>query len=303
MITLPKQPIIVESDARKAVIEIEGLFPGYGVTLGNALRRVLLSSCEGAAVTSFRVEGVHHEFSTIPNILEDVIDISLNLKTLRFRVFSNEPQTLSLVKKGEGIVTASDIAKNPLVEIVNPEAHIATLTDKRAALDMKMVVEKGMGYSEVDQRRKEKLPIGTVALDANFSPVTLVNVEVENMMVEGRADYNRLRLHIETDGSLFPLDAYDQAIGILVDHFGNLRIEKEKTAQDASGKEREKQVNELVLSGISTRFLAILAKHRVKTFDDIGKLNLDKISRFKGLGDKAIQEIRKVAEQHGIDLK
>ena len=227
MIPVPKHPRVISSDAKKAVIEIEALYPGYGVTLGNALRRVLLSSCEGAAITSFSVEGIQHEFSTIPGVQEDVIELCLNLKKIRMKSFSEEPQTLVLSVKGEKVVTARDIEKNSQVEIANPDAPIATLTEKHAHIEMKLIVERGMGYSQVDQRKKEKLPIGTIALDANFSPVTLVNFEVENMMVEGRADYNKLRLTIETDGTMDPLESYARAIDILSMQFSHVKLEDE----------------------------------------------------------------------------
>lgn len=198
--------------------EIDGLYTGYGVTLGNALRRVLLSSLPGAAITHVKIKGVKHEFSTIPDVLEDVIDIVLNLKKIRFRFFADEPQVLSLKKKGEGAVLAGDIKGNADVEVANPDAHIATVTTKSGEFDMEITVEKGLGYSPVESRKAEKLPVGTIAVDAIFTPVINVNMEVENMRVGDRTDFNRLALDVETDGTVSPSRAVHKAANILKDH-------------------------------------------------------------------------------------
>lgn len=200
------------------VFEVSGLYAGYGVTLGNAFRRVLLSSLPGAAITQVKVKGVKHEFSTIPDVLEDVVDVTLNLKKIRFSFYADEPQILTLKHKGAGAVTASAIKANSQVEIVNPDCHIATLTSKSAELDLELTVEKGLGYSPAETRKIEKLPIGSIAIDAIFSPVTMVNFEVENMRVGDRTDYNKLRLVIETDSTLMPGRALHKAANILRDH-------------------------------------------------------------------------------------
>lgn len=307
MIPVPKHPRVISSDAKKAVIEIEALYPGYGVTLGNALRRVLLSSCEGAAITSFSVEGIQHEFSTMAGVQEDVIELCLNLKKIRMKSFSDEPQTLVLSVKGEKVVTARDIEKNSQVEIVNPDAPIMTLTDKHAHVEMKLVVERGMGYSQAEQRKKEKLPIGTIALDANFSPVTLVNFEVETMMVEGRADYNKLRLTIETDGTLDPLEAYGRTIEILAVQFSHVKLEEEAIDQASSFEELRKPMNtgsaSLEDAGLSGRVVAALAKHKIKTVDDLSAMTREELSEVKGLGEKALEEIEHVAKKYGVSFK
>jgi DNA-directed RNA polymerase subunit alpha len=217
-IPIPKELKVVSSSDRKAEILFEGLYPGYGITIGNAMRRVLLSSLPGAAITSFRIAGIAHEFSTIPGVLEDVIEISLNLKRVRLKIFGDEAVELELKAKGEGEVKAGDIVKNPAVEIVNPELIIAHITDKGASLEMTMRAEKGIGYLPVELRKKEKLPIGEIALDAIFNPVTKVNFQVEDMRVGDRTDYNRLRLTVETDGTLDPLAAIQEASAILSEH-------------------------------------------------------------------------------------
>lgn len=208
----------VSESETKGVFELTGLYTGYGITLGNSLRRVLLSSLPGAAITQIKIKGVKHEFSTIPEVMEDVVDIVLNLKRVRFQFFADEPQVLILKKKGEGKVLAKDIKGNAQVEVVNPGEHIATITSKNGELDMELTIEKGLGYSPVEARKSEKLQIGTVAIDTIFTPVINVNLQVENMRVGDRTDYNRLFLTIETDGTLSPSRALHKAANILKDH-------------------------------------------------------------------------------------
>lgn len=224
-IPIPKALKIEIHEKTRAEVLIDGLYPGYGVTVGNALRRVLLSSLPGAAITSFRIAGVSHEFTTVPGVTEDIVEVSLNLKRVRLKSFSEEPVELTLKVKGEREVVAADIESNPMVEIANPETRIATLTDKSAALEMTFRVEQGIGYLPVELRKKEKLSIGEIALDAIFTPVTKVNFQVENMRVGERTDYNRLRLAVATDGTLDPVVAIKEASSILTDHlsvFGDL---------------------------------------------------------------------------------
>ncbi|MBI2514726.1 DNA-directed RNA polymerase subunit alpha [Candidatus Wolfebacteria bacterium] len=212
----------ISETERSGVFEIEGLYAGYGLTLGNALRRSLLSSIPGAAITQIRIKGADHEFSTIPGVLEDIVQITLNLKKLRFRFYAAEPQVLSLKVKGEKKVKAGDIAVNPEVVVVDPDFHIATLTSKNAELDMELTVEKGLGYVPVELRKTEKLPVRTIALDAIFTPIQKINFIVENMRVGDRTDYNRLRLFIDTDGSITPSSALHKAASILKDHFDKI---------------------------------------------------------------------------------
>ena len=232
----------------EGVFEVEGLYAGYGLTVGNALRRAILSSLPGGAITQVRIKNVNHEFSTLPGMAEDVIELSLNLKKLRFRVHTDEPQVLKLKIKGEKEVTAADIEMNSSVEVINPDAHIATLTAKSAELDMELTVEKGLGYMPVEARKAEKLPVGTIALDALFSPVKKVNFTVENMRVGERTDYNKVRLVIETDGSISPQDVLRKASNILKDHFAKISAiggEKEageiKTEEAPAEAEGEKE--------------------------------------------------------------
>lgn len=235
----------------EGVFEVEGLYSGYGITVGNALRRVLFSSLPGAAVTQFKIKGVQHSFSTVPSVSEDVVEIGLNLKKLRFRVHTDEPQTLTLKVKGERVVTAADLELNSQVEVMNPDAHIATLTDKSAELELELRVERGLGFVPVEARKSEKLPIGTVALDASFSPVVKANFSVENMRVGDRTDYNRLIISVMTDGSITPSAALHKASNILKDHFdkiSNIEVrvaetpapEEEKPAKKKSASKKKK---------------------------------------------------------------
>jgi len=228
-ISLPTKIEAKNSKDNKAQIIIEPCYPGYGVTIGNSLRRVLLSSIEGAAITSFKIKGIQHEFSSLPNIKEDIIEIILNLKSIRLKSFSDEPINLTLKTKGEKIVTAKDIEKNAQVEIINVNQPICTITDKNMELVMELTVKRGHGYVTVEQREKEKVDIGTILIDAIYSPVINVGFEIVNVRVGERTDYEKLILNVETDGSLKPEEAVKQSADILVQHF--LFVSGEKSVQ------------------------------------------------------------------------
>ncbi len=244
MIPLPLQPKIIEKKGNWAKFEIEALYPGYGVTIGNSLRRVLFSSLSGTAVTQMKIKGVSHEFSTIPGVLEDVVTIMLNLKQLRFRVFADEPQKATLKVKGEKMVLASDFKYPAQVEIVNKDAPIATLTDKKAELEMEIQIEKGIGYRPRELTKKEKLEIGQISLDAIFTPIKRVNFKVENMRVGERTDFDRLFLEIETDGTISPEEAFLQASEILLKHFSMFfeTFKPKEIARPIERKVKEKKV-------------------------------------------------------------
>ncbi len=212
------------------VFHVEGLYTGYGVTLGNSLRRVLLSSLPGGAITQIKVKGVDHEFSALPGMVEDIVEFILNLKKVRFHFLADEPQVLSLHVKGEKEVTAGDINSTAFVKVINTDLRLATLSKKTADLDMEITVEKGLGYVPSEARKLERLPVGTVVLDAVFSPVVRVATSVENMRVGDRTDYNRLIVEVETDGSISPSEAFHKSVNILKDHFEKLAaIEVTKT--------------------------------------------------------------------------
>lgn len=222
-LVLPEKPKLILKEGNKAVFEIKPLYPGYGVTLGNALRRVLLSSLVGAAITKVKIKDVLHEFSTIPGVLEDVLDIVLNLKKVRIKMDIEGPVELSLDVKGKKEVKAKDIKTPAGVTIVNPDHLIATLTSDSAELNMTMIVEKGRGFSLAEEHHKERLIAGEIVLDAIFSPVINAVYEVENIRYQEKTDYNLLRLTIETDGTISPEEALKQAIEILIEHLNVIK--------------------------------------------------------------------------------
>lgn len=230
----------ISEDAKSGVFEIEGLYAGYGLTLGNSLRRALLSSLPGAAITYLKIKGASHEFTTIPGVKEDLIDILLNLKKIRFEMDTDEQQVLRLYKKGEGVVTAADIETNAQIKVINTEEHIATTTSKDTEFDAEITVERGLGYSSVESRENQKLAIGVVALDAFFSPVTAVNYSVENMRVGDRTDYNRLKVEITTDGTVSPSSAMQRASNVLKEHFEKVSAVEVKKFESESAAPKKK---------------------------------------------------------------
>ncbi|PIR58294.1 MAG: DNA-directed RNA polymerase subunit alpha [Parcubacteria group bacterium CG_4_10_14_0_2_um_filter_7_35_8] len=219
MIPLFSKPKVISEKENQAVFEIESLYPGYGVTIGNSLRRVLLSSLPGAAITKMKIKGVPHEFSTIPGVFEDVIQIMLNLKKLRFKVFSEEPQQAILKAKGETDAKGKDFQMSSQLELINKNEHIASLTDKKADLEIEIEVEKGIGYIPREDRKRGKLGIGEILLDAIYTPVKRVGYQVESMRVGERTDFDKLVMEVQTDGTISPQMAVSQAAQILLDHF------------------------------------------------------------------------------------
>lgn len=220
MIPLPLAPKVIEKKGNLALIEIEALYPGYGVTVGNALRRVMLSSLEGAAVTQIKIKDVAHEFSTIAGVMEDVITVMINVRQLRFKITGDEPQTCVLKAKGEKDVTGADFDIPSQLELANPDAHIASLTAKTSKLEMEIKVEKGTGYTSKDVHlNKSKLEIGVIPMDAMFTPVKRVGFKVQNMRVGDRTDFDKVIFEVETDSTITPEEAFMQASQILVNHF------------------------------------------------------------------------------------
>ena len=224
MIPLPLAPKVIDKKGNFALIEIEALYPGYGVTIGNALRRVMLSSLEGAAVTQIKIKNAAHEFSTIAGISEDVITMMINIRQLRFKMTGDEPQTCVLKAKGEKEVTGADFEVPSQLELATPDLHIASLTSKTSKLEMEIKVEKGTGYVSRDAKSsKAKLEIGVILMDAMFTPVKRVGFKVQNMRVGDRTDFDKIIFEIETDGTIAPENAFTQASEILVNHFEMLK--------------------------------------------------------------------------------
>lgn len=315
MIPSPEKPKVIVEEKNRGVYEIEGLYPGYGHTVGNAIRRVLLSSLEGAVITAVKIEGVNHEFSTVSGVKEDVVDLCLNLKQVRIRYSGEEPLTGTISAKGEKEILAGDIKLSSDAEIVNPELHIATMTDKKSVLSMELEIASGRGYRGVQDRDKQKVEIGKIALDASFSPVRSVNYDVENMRVGDRTDYNRLRMHITTDGSIAPREALVEASKILVEQFQALvGVFRTEDASDSAGIRAEaaeetesyedmivkKRVEEIDLS---TRTLNALVEAGIKTVGGITRRTEKKLLEVEGLGEKGIVEIKKALGNLGVTLK
>lgn len=230
--SLPQQPKIIKKEENSAIIEIDSLYPGYGTTLGNALRRVMLSSIPGSAITTVRIAGVDHEFSTMSGVLEDVIHILLNLKQMRFKLYKEEGVTIKLSAKGEKKVTAGDFTvPGGEIEIVNPDLYIATLTDKKSSIEIEAEVSSGVGYEPIERRRKDKLQVGSIAVDAIYTPIRKIKFSVENMRVGDRTDFNKLVFDIETDGSIRPEVAFKKGVDILDEHIkilGEIEIQEEE---------------------------------------------------------------------------
>lgn len=319
-ITLPHKPKYTPIDEKSGVIEIEGCYPGYGTTLGNSLRRVLLSSLPGAAVTSVKIKGVSHEFSTIPNVMEDTIQVILNLKQVRFKMHEEGPFKVSLKAKGEKEIKASMIECPSQVEVVNKDAHIVTITGAKGEIDIEMEVGSGIGYVAVEQQEREKKEVGIIAVDAIYTPIRRVNYTIDNMRVGKKTDYEKITLEISTDGSISPKEAFSKAVEILVGQFSVLSEisegEKEKEVKSEEVEEKEEVVEEKVaekedpkeievasLKNLSTRTLNVLEKNKIAKVKDIAKMSEEQIAELEGMGEKGVKEIRKAIGDFGIILK
>lgn len=240
MIPLSQPTKIVESSDERGVFVVEGLYPGYGITMGNSLRRALLSSLEGAATTQVKIKGVNHEFSTLPGVREDILSILLNLKKMRFRMYGDAPQKAVLKAKGEKEVFASQFELPASLTLINGDLHIASLTEKTAELEIEIQVERGVGYVPAEERKKEKQEVGSIALDAIFTPIRRVSSRVEDMRVGERTDFNRLVLEIETDGTISPQEALHQATDILLKQFETVMAGIKGAAEEkAANRERK----------------------------------------------------------------
>jgi len=315
MILLPKAPIIAEKENNRAKFVVEGLYPGYGITLGNALRRVLLSSLEGAAVAQVKIKGAQHEFATLPGVLEDVITICLNLKKLRFKLYSDESQQATLKIQGEKVVLGKDLKLPSQLELVNKDSHIATLTDKKAVFEMEILVQKGIGYEPREIRDKEKLEIGQISLDAIYTPIQKVSYKVDNIRVGDRTDFERLSLEIETDGTISPEQALMEATEILIKHFNLIFEEKinfikekaaaKKTAGKSKAvKDREgDEARSFEDLKLSPRAINALANAHIKSIAGLARKKEGDILQIEGLGPKGLQEIKKAFRKSGIEMK
>lgn len=320
-IMLPSKPRIISEEENKGTYEIEGLYPGYGHTLGNSLRRIILSSLPGAAVTSVKIDGASHEFSTLPGVKEDVIRIILNMKKVRFKMSTEEEQEVKLSVKGVKNVTAKDLVLPGQVEVANPDEPIATLTEKDAVLEMIATVEHGLGYVPREVLNKEKVDVGTIAVDGVFTPIRRVNYEVENMRVGNRTDFNKLRIFIETDGIISPREALEKSIEIMIrqlkaivgwkeeepaDFYQNKTSTSEMAELEAEAKPKNQEdilktrIEDL---NLSVRTSKALAMSSIRTVGGLARKNEEDLLDTPGLGEKGLQEIKRVLSNFGITLR
>ncbi len=311
-ITLPSKPRVVSEEGLQGVYEIDSLYPGYGHTLGNSLRRIILSSLSGAAVTSVKIDGVQHEFATIEGIRESVMEILLNLKRVHFALQGDEPQTIRISVKGPKDVTAADITMPSQVTITNPDQHIVDIAGK-VSFELEATIERGLGYVPREVLTKEKVDIGTIALDATFTPIRRVNYEVENMRVGDRTDFNRLRILIETNGTLSAREALESSIEIMIHQLkAVIGFQEEADAASSSdfatgaaptsnSKDAAKvKVEDL---GLSARVAGALIDGGVKTVAGLAKKTASALKELDGVGDKAITEIEEALAGLGHTLK
>ncbi len=297
----PALASIDEHSATNATFVIEPLHAGYGNTLGNSLRRVLLSSIEGGAVVAFRIEGASHEFTTVPGVKEDVVDIMLNLKNVRLNVHSDEPIELRLEKKGAGPITAGDIKVTADVEIVNPDQIIATIDDPKKSIVMDLVVEAGRGYRTIEESSLSRVHSDMIALDAVFSPVLRVRFKVNSTRVGRETNLDKLLLTIETDGSYTPREVFEEAAAILVNQYTALAGSTTIEAAPVLGQDDEDEANELNTSieelNLTARTANALVNNDIRTVHDLVTLSEQDLRELKGFGSKALDEVKdKLAE-------
>jgi DNA-directed RNA polymerase subunit alpha len=308
-ITLPSKPRIVSEEGKQGVYEIDSLYPGYGHTLGNSLRRIILSSLPGAAVTSVKIEGVSHEFATVEGMRETVMELLLNLKRVHFTLQGDEPQVITLKATG-GEVTAAHFKLPTQVGVANPEQHLADLAGK-TPLEFEATIERGLGYVPREVLTKEKVDIGTIALDATFTPIRRVNYEVENMRVGDRTDFNRLRILIETNGTIGPRAALEKAIETMIQQLSAVigfqeapaahNAESITSTMGVDARDPSKvKVSEL---GISARVATALEEAGIKSAAGLARRTAASLSELDGIGDKAIEDIETALGKLGLALK
>lgn len=323
-ILMPSKPKAVLEEGNKGVFEIDGLYPGYGHTLGNSLRRIILSSLPGASVVSIKIDGVSHEFQTMDGLKEDMIVLILNLKKIRFKMLTDEPQVVNISVKGPKEVTANDIKTSGQVEVLNPDLYIATVTGK-ISLDIELRIEKGLGFIPKEMIQKEKVEIGTIAVDAIFTPIRRVAYEVENMRVGDKTNHNRLRMTIETDGTVSPREALSESIKIMIMQLKAIVDFKDEEVEEVkTSKKEEKVSNEEVeeddkdekgddftdvlktrIDGLdlSTRTLNALTGANIRTLGGLARKKREDLLEVEGIGEKGITEIKKVLTKFGLTLK
>ncbi len=316
-ITLPSKPRVVSEEGMLGIYEIDSLYPGYGQTLGNSLRRIIFSSLPGAAITSVKIEDVQHEFATIEGIRESVMEILLNLKRVHFNLHGDEAQTIRLSIKGPKQVTAADFQLPSQVEIANPDQHIADISGKNS-FELEATIERGLGYVPREVLTKEKADIGTIALDAAFTPIRRANYEVEDMRVGDRTDFNRLRVIIETNGTISPREALERSIEIMIHQLKavvgfqeeaeipSTRTTKASTEAQSSGDSGDtKDAAKMKIEDLelSSRTTTALSEAGIRSVAGLTRKTAANLKELDGVGDKAITEISEALERLGLSLK
>lgn len=317
-VILPSKPRVVSESDIRGVFEIDALYPGYGHTLGSSLRRIILSSLPGTAITSVKINGIGHEFTTIEGVKEDVINILLNLKKVRFQMLSDEPQTMTVTAKGVKDITAKDIEAGGQVVVLNKDQHIASLTDKAANISMELRLEKGLGYLSREMLHKNRVDIGAISLDATFTPIRKASYEVEHMRVGDRTDFNKLRLIIETDGTITPKEALEKSISIMISQLKAVvgfkeeevvETKKEEKSEKTEDVKEKKEANTELLktriedANLSPRTLNALSNANIRTVGGLARKKEEDLLDIDGLGGKGVQEIKKLLGGYGISLK
>jgi DNA-directed RNA polymerase subunit alpha len=316
-IALPSKPKIVSEEGQRGVYEIEGLYPGYGHTLGNSLRRIILSSLPGAAITNIKIKGVSHEFSAVPGIKEDVITMLLNIKKIRISLDSDEAQIIRIKLKDIKDVTAGDIEVPSQVTVMNKDLHLFTVTDKNADIDIEMTVERGLGYVPKELLHRDRVEVGSIALDAIFTPIRRVFYEIENMRVGDRTDFNRLRITIETDGTITPKRALERSIETMIAQLKAIIGFKEELVAEETPAVAPSAPADAIDSGdmedflktriesldLSARTANALETAGIRTVGGLARKKEEDILALEGLGEKGLQEVKRILGEKGIILK
>lgn len=318
---MPSQPKVITEKGNAGMYQIDGLYPGYGHTLGNSLRRIILSSIPGAAITAVKIDGVPHEFSTIEGVKEDVVNILLNLKQIRFEMTTDEPQMVTLTAKGPAHITAKDITVPGQLTVLNPDAYICELTGKNT-LTIEMHVEKGLGYVPKENLHRDRVEIGTIVLDAAFTPIRRATYEVENMRVGDRTDFNRIKMFIETDGTIAPRTVLERSISTMIQQLRSIvgfqeesfeeavvhEVKGDEATEASQAENADEDAKEFLKTrieslGLSTRTENALTSANIRTVGGLVRKKEADLLEVEGLGDKGLQEIRRALANYGIILR
>ena len=311
-IVLPSKPKVVKENDFSGSYEIEGLYPGYGHTLGNSLRRIILASLTGSSITNVKIDGVSHEFSTINGIKEDVISILLNLKKIKIKMTGTTSSSMKLKAKGPKEITAKDIEAPGQIEILNKNQHIASLVDKNSELDMEIMVESGIGYVPKEMLQKDRVEVGVITMDASFSPIRRATYDVELMRVGDRTDFNKLIIFIETDGTITPKEVLEKSISIMINQLKAIvGFKEEEVLPEATSKtdsRTDEDRNEFLKTrieslNISARTLNALTNANIRTVGGLVRKKESDILEVEGLGAKGLDEIKALLSDNGFELK